>query len=169
VDVEGDSCVHQWSVVVAGISVHTIFFCGILGLMSLSSYCPCHPLCWGRLPLCPCAQQHLSSPQEQFWLHGVETDIQAGQHISFGQWATYGVCLHYTGMHGVPHLWGICASIVMQVVIMGQCVHGMFRLHGGEWWQGGSGECVMVTSYHHTHMSVGPFGVCLLFLHHWIQ
>jgi hypothetical protein len=31
VDVEGDSCVHQWSVVVAGIGVYTIFSVAFLG------------------------------------------------------------------------------------------------------------------------------------------
>jgi hypothetical protein len=33
--------------------------------------------------------------------------------------AAYGICLHYTGMHSVLHLWGIHASIVAQVIIMG--------------------------------------------------
>jgi hypothetical protein len=65
-------------------------------------------------------------------LRGVGVDIGAGQGVGVGQWAADGFCLRYVGMHGVPHLRGIRASIVAQVVVMGRCARGTFVSCGGD-------------------------------------
>jgi hypothetical protein len=44
----------------------------------------------------------------------------------------HGICLRYAGVHGVLHLQGMHASIVVQVIAMGQCARGTFGLREGD-------------------------------------
>jgi hypothetical protein len=82
------------------------------------------PLCCGRLPMRPCTQRHLSSLQERPSTPPREADVQGGQGIGVDRLAGDDVYLSYSGMHGVPHLWSMRASIVARIVVMGQGARG---------------------------------------------
>jgi hypothetical protein len=126
--------------------------------------------------VCLCAQQHMLSPQEH------SSTSLCGQltfeelrplSLANGPPLMASVC----GMHGVQLLQGICASISVQVIIMGsQCTYGMFRSCGHKQLCGYillllmhvSGESLHVHLCAQQHMS-SPQEHSLTLLHGWLM
>jgi hypothetical protein len=86
----------------------------------------------GRLLVHPRAQKYLSSPQERSSAPRREGRWSSRSAHWLWPVAADGVCLRYDGMHDVPHLRGIHASIVVQVVVMGRCARGTFGSREGD-------------------------------------
>jgi hypothetical protein len=81
----------------------------------------------------PSVQRHTRPHfKSVFRLGGVGADMRADHGICIGRWAINVVCLGHVGMHVEPHLRGMCASVVAQVVIMGRSTRGTIGSRGGE-------------------------------------